>query len=103
MQKAIRKKIEAALSGVDLSAKPKPESTSTVANVQYVVDRTIQETKTWTLKQIADKHQLDYSTVYRQLIGKPGCFRFGKAIRVSDSLYRSWLEQAAIEGIRLTA
>jgi len=63
-------------------------------------DRTATETTWHYLKEIAAKHRVDYSTVWRQLRGKPGFNRFGRTIRVADFLYRSWLDASVRDGLK---
>jgi len=69
-------------------------------NLTALLDQAVAETKWYSLKEIAKKHGLLYSTVHHQLKGKPGFTRFGRTIRVAEFLYRSWLESSVRDGLR---
>jgi hypothetical protein len=70
-------------------------------NLNVLVDQAATEMTWHKLKEIAQKHRVDYSTVWRQLKGKPGFNRSGRTIRVADFLYRSWLESSIRDGLKL--
>src|ERR1051325_11168448 len=98
--KRIAAKIEAALqrhnaklSGTDLTPERKPVQRA--ENVQAIVDRRIAGERNWTLHEIAANEALSYKTVYRALKGKPGWLDYG-TIRVTETLYRSWLTAVAL-------
>lgn len=55
----------------------------------------------YTIKEIADNHKVNYHTVYRYVKGKPGYRVYGKrrGVRVTASLYRSFLADAMKRGL----
>jgi hypothetical protein len=69
-------------------------------DLTVLLDQAATETTWHNLKEIAAKHRVDYSTVWRQLKGKPGFNRFGRTIRVADFLYRSWLDSSVQNGLK---
>jgi len=68
-------------------------------NTQVLVDDVVLNPISWTIKEIASRHHLSYWTVYRALKGRAGWLVFGNTIRVSDSLYRSWVSSAIETGL----
>ena len=58
--------------------------------------------RSWTIKEIAETSGLDYHTVRKQLKGKPGYLQFGRCVRITDALYKSWLTEAVENGLSET-
>ena len=107
MRKKIKLKIvqaRAKSSGLGLPFPKPPETPVEKLNkVRCIVDALYAGEKTWSLKDIAERHELGYWTVYRALKGKPGWLPISaRQIRVTDSLYRSWLQSWAL-GIPLAS
>ena len=76
------------------------EAPNGTLDIQCLLDQVTAE-ETWhTVKWIAEKHSIAYSTVWTQLHGKPGFNRHGGIIRVAHFLYRSWLESAVRNGLK---
>jgi hypothetical protein len=98
MKLETRRKIQAALARADAADEcPSPPVVS--YDLEAVANQAIRDERSWTLREIAERHGLSYWTVYRQLKGKPGWLPFGRTIRVCDSLYRSWIGSIALKGI----
>jgi len=75
-----------------------PPPTPISCDLNTVVNQAIVDERSWTVREIAERHGLSYWTVYRQLKGKPGWLPFGRAVRITDSLYRSWIKSIALNG-----
>ena len=74
-----------------------------LTNVRPIVDALYAGERMWSLKEIAERHGIGYWTVYRALKGKPGFLPITRRqIRVTDTLYRSWLQSWAL-GIPLAS
>jgi hypothetical protein len=106
MNKVIRAKIQLALANKDegledasTHARKGPSKSTASYNVDAIVDETINAGKSWKVSEIAAQHSLSYWTVYRALKGKPGWLPFGRTIRVSNALYRSWIESTVRSGL----
>jgi hypothetical protein len=65
--------------------------------VRCIVDRRLDGERNWKVEEIAERENLGYMTVYRALRGRPGWFRYGRSIRVTDTLYRAWLTAVGLE------
>ena len=107
MKECIRAKIAEALKRCGAASTTSSQNSGAVAqsstvkyNTGVLVDDAIANPSAWTIKEIAERHRISYWTVYRQLKGKPGFLRFGGTIRVSESLYRSWLASSIESGLR---
>lgn len=77
------------------AANPNESPFRQLENIRHIIDRRLDGERNWTLKEIARRENIGYSTVYRALKGKPGFLRYNDAIRVTDTLYRSWLTALA--------
>jgi AraC-like DNA-binding protein len=62
-----------------------------LANIRCIVDSLKAGEKTWTIKEIAARHNLSDATVYREFRGKLGCFKYRAKWVVTDTLYTQWL------------
>ena len=66
-----------------------------------IVERICDGEKLWSLKEIEQQTGIGYWTIYRALRGKPGFLDItNRQKRVTDSLYRSWI-QSWVLGIPL--
>jgi AraC-like DNA-binding protein len=68
-----------------------------LANVKCIVDSLKLGEKTLTIKEIATRHGLSLSTVYRELKGKLGCFRFRGKWVVTETVYTRWLTDCVLQ------
>ena len=76
------------------------DAPDSAVDLKVLLDRVSAE-KTWhTIKWIAERHGIAYSTVWTQLHGKPGFNRHGGTIRVAHFLYVSWLETSVVAGLK---
>jgi hypothetical protein len=64
--------------------------------VRYIVDRRLEGERNWKVEEIVERENIGYMTVHRALKGRPGWLPYGRTIRVTDTLYRSWLTAIAI-------
>jgi hypothetical protein len=106
MRKKIKLKMEAArarTAGVFPSLQATHNPLEQLNKVRSIVDALYAGEKTWDIKTIAERHELGYWTVYRALKGRPGWLPITRRqVRVTDSLYRSWLQSWAL-GIPLAS
>lgn len=100
MRAEIRKKIEMALAAKHGLAVPAaaPPSLCSVPTPDLLSQAMTE--RQHALGDIAERHGLSYWTVQRQLRGRPGYLQFGSAIRITESLYREWLQEAISKGQR---
>ena len=99
VNRRIKGKIEAALRAGNGTAQPDEAPAKVqLAAVRCIVDSLKAGENTLTAKEIAARHGLSLSTVYRQFGGKLGCFKIGTKWCVTDSLYTRWLIEAVSRG-----
>jgi hypothetical protein len=96
--KKIEARIQAALerSRARQNGAEVPKQVHQLDKVRCMVDRRINGERNWRIEEIADRENLSYMTVYRMLKGKPGWFQYGRAIRITDTLYRWWLASSQL-------
>jgi hypothetical protein len=97
---AIRQKIEAALSAnaakPGLSAPPQPPP---AAGPNEIADRIFAGERVFSLKDAMAMTGFSYNTLYQHLKGKPGWLRSpGGAIRITETLLRSYVTELAARG-----
>ena len=106
MKNNIKLKIEVArkrTAGLPAPLQETPIPLEQLNKVRSIVDVLYAGEKLWDIRTIAERHQLGYWTVYRALKGRPGWLPISaRQIRVTDSLYRSWLQAWAL-GIPLAS
>jgi hypothetical protein len=102
----IRKKIQDALmkhSQRDLGMKesPQPGPRDVTFDVEVMVNDLITRSseKQWEITEIAVRHSADYHTIRKQFKGRPGYLQWGGLIRITDTLYRTWLAEGIIKGL----
>ena len=78
-------------------AEPPVKPSVQLATVRCIVDSLKAGEKTLTIKEIATRHGLSLSTVYRELKGKLGCFRFRGKWVVTETLYTRWLTDCVLQ------
>jgi AraC-like DNA-binding protein len=66
-------------------------------SVTYGAGGSTREKTLSTVKEIATRHGLSLSTVYRDFKGKLGCFRFRGKWVVTETLYTRWLTDCVLE------
>jgi hypothetical protein len=102
--KRIAARIEAALTHYRApehgAAGPSKNPILELERVRYIVEQRIDGERNWKVEEIAERENLGYMTVYRALNGRPGWLRYGRTIRVTDTLYRAWLTAVGL-GISL--
>ena len=62
-----------------------------------MVERHIEGERNWRITEIAERESVAYMTVHRALQGKAGWLLYGRAIRITDTLYRAWLTSIALQ------
>ena len=97
VNRRVRANIQAAL----LRAKGLPtvepvKPSAQLESVRCIVESLKAGERTYTIKELADKHGLDVSTIYRQFRGRLGCFRVGKKWLVTDTAYTAWLTEIVV-------
>lgn len=93
----IAAKIDAALRKANNThAEPLAEPSVKLANVRCIVDTLKAGEKTLTVKNIATRHDLSLSTVYREFKGKLGYFQMRGKWVVTESLYTRWLTDCVL-------
>ena len=99
VNRRIKAKIEAALGAGDGKAQSVEAPAKVhLATVHCIVDRLKAGENILTVKEIATRHKLSLSTIYRQFEGKLGCFKIGRKWCVTDSLYTQWLIDTVMRG-----
>jgi hypothetical protein len=98
VNRRIKANIEAALKRASnphaaLPVKPSVELSSVLA----IVDSLKAGEKTLTVKQIATRHDLSLSTVYREFKGRLGCFKWRGKWVVTETLYTQWLTDCVLK------
>lgn len=94
----VKKNIEAALRRANNPHTAPPVKPSVqLANVRCIVDSLKSGEKTLTVKEIATRHGLSLSTVYREFKGKLGYFRFRGKWVVTETLYTRWLTDCVLQ------
>ena len=93
----IAAKINAALrKSNNASAETPVEPSVKLANVRCIVDTLKAGEKTLTVKEIAARHSLSLSTVYREFQGRLGCFKWRNKWAVTETLYTQWLTDCVL-------
>jgi hypothetical protein len=94
----VKKNIEAALRRANNPyAEPPVRPSLQLASVRCLVESLKAGEKTLTIKEIATRHGLSLSTVYREFKGKLGCFQWrGKRV-VTETLYTQWLTDCVLK------
>ena len=98
MKANIRQKIQVALASKITLLKTEYTVPET-PEMGLVVDEVLAEEKFWEVGDIAARHGLNYSTVWRHLKGKPGWIRHGRVIRITDALYKAYIRQSVCRGL----
>jgi hypothetical protein len=94
----IRANIRAALARANNLHVAEPAKPSALLeNVRCIVDSLKAGEKTLTMKEIATRHDLSLSTVYREFKGKLGCFQWRGKWVATETLYTQWLTECVMK------